>query len=490
MESFLHSREALESSHGDLETRIARDSREANRLLLQGHLELRAELEQRTRVCGADGVRRGYARPSDRPLTTVFGSVRVLRLAYQRSGVEGLHPLDGTLNLPEEAYSHGLRRLAAEHAAGSSFEATQSAVERSTEITIGKRQLEELVSRGAVDFDEFYRSRPWSEESVDDLLVLSFDGKGIVMRSEDLRAATRKAADSAQHKLASRLSKGEKRNRKRMAEVATVYSLPRWVREPMDVLAALRPVAQVEPRPKPYNKRIWASVQQDARQVIWAGFQEALRRDPQRRRRWVVLVDGNKDQLRAVRRAARRARVDVIVVLDLIHVLEYLWTAAYCFHAEGTQEAERWVEQRLMALLDGRSGGYIAKGMRRLADAHDLQGNDRKPVDDCARYLTKNSRLLHYDRALAEGFPMGTGVVEGACRHLVKRRMDAARWSLAGAEAVLRLRALVMSGDFDEYWTFHLAREHARNHASRYVDNVVPLPAVRRSWTPTLLKSA
>lgn len=204
--------------------------------------------------------------------------------------------------------------------------------------------------------------------------------------------------------------------------------------------------------------------------MIRQTFEEALRRDPDRRRRWVVLVDGNKDQIATIRAVAREFGVVVTLVLDLIHVLEYLWKASSCFHADGTKDAETWVEQRLIGLLDGQSAGYLAKGMRRNAAARGLAVEDRRAVDDCAGYLVNNRKLLHYDRALRDGLPIGTGVIEGACRYLVKDRMDrtGARWSLEGAEAGLRLRALCTNRDFDTYWAFHLEREHQRTHPSRY----------------------
>jgi len=203
-----------------------------------------------------------------------------------------------------------------------------------------------------------------------------------------------------------------------------------------------------------------------------------LRRDPGRRRRWAALVDGNKDQIAVIRKVAKEFDVELTLVIDLMHVLEYLWRASYSFNTEGSVEAEEWVTQRLIGLLQGQSGGYIARGIRRNADAAQLGANKRKAVDACARYLANNTRLLHYDRALEAGVPIATGVVEGACRYIVRDRMDrtGARWSLAGAEAVLRLRALVTNGDFDAYWAFHLEREVERTHRSRYADGRVPVP--------------
>ena len=146
--------------------------------------------------------------------------------------------------------------------------------------------------------------------------------------------------------------------------------------------------------------------------------------------------------------------VAITIVVDLVHVLEYLWSAAYAFHPDGTDAAEQWVECRLLALLNGRSGGELAKSLRRMSKTHHLDADEAQPVERAAKYLVANTRMLHYDRALAEGLPIATGVIEGACRYLVKDRMGrtGARWSLQGAEAVLRLRALRASSDFDDYW--------------------------------------
>ena len=226
------------------------------------------------------------------------------------------------------------------------------------------------------------------------------------------------------------------------------------------------------------NKRVVASVAKSPEQVINEMFAEALRRDPERRRRWVVLVDGDHQQIRRIRQAARKAKVQVQIVLDIVHVLEYLWRAAYAFHKPGTEEAQTWVRQRLFALLEGRSGGQVAKSIRQMAERRKLDEASASAVHACARYLVNHTRYLHYARALADGLPIATGVIEGACRYLVQDRMGrtGARWSLDGAEAILRLRAVITNGDFDQYWEFHLAQEYRRNHLARYAGQTPPAP--------------
>ena len=171
------------------------------------------------------------------------------------------------------------------------------------------------------------------------------------------------------------------------------------------------------------------------------------------------------------------AEVDLTIVLDFIHVSEYVWKASLAFFGEKQAGREDWVEERLSRILCGHAS-QVAAGIRRSATRRGMTKYQREPVDTCANYLLGHTRFLRYDQYLAAGLPIATGVVEGACRHLVADRMDltGARWSLAGAEAVLRLRALRSSGDFDDYWRFHEQREYDRNHASRYQDgNVVPI---------------
>lgn len=485
MEKRLTSPDMLTAQHGQVEEYVIEQGRELQRLLLQAHMDLRAALEQRVEVKGSDGVRRTMTRASQRPLMTLLGQVDVERLAYQARDVPGLHPMDAALNLPEEKYSHGVRRFVAENAALLSFDDVRHLLLRRTGASVPKRQLEQLAVRTAVDFDAFYAERRESEGMTEpgrfsDLLVMTFDGKGIVMVPEDLRPATQKAAKKAVRKLATRLTAGEKRNRKRMAQVAAIYTVGRHVREPEDVLADLSGAGteRTRPeRPKVTNKRVWASVEHEPEAVIEEAFQEARARDPKHRRQWVVLVDGNKDQL-AIIEAQRKKLGAVRIVVDLIHVLEYLWRAAHALFGDTTKAAEAWVQEQLLLLLRNRPARELATAMRNAASREKLQRTALKAVCDAADYLETYAEYMRYGDALGMGLPIATGVIEGACRYLVKDRMDrgGARWTLAGAEAVLRLRALRTSGDFDAYWDFHLREELRRHHAERYADGAPPHP--------------
>jgi hypothetical protein len=484
----LSSRTAAAMTHSELERLVDREGRALLRQMLQDHLDLRSVREQQERpavVVGDDGVSRGHRRDgTERTLTTLFGDVVVARTGYSARGADSRFPLDAELNLPPDQYSLEVRRRIAEASAQVSFDSTVDGVERSTGAEVAKRQAEELARKGAVDFDAFYAQRIATGESTSDVLVLSTDGKGIVMRPADLRGVTRKNADK-ERKLKHRLSSGEKSHRKRMATVAAVWTVAPFVRSPSDVVRELRRTdwPPGPPRPRPEHKRVWASVEKDLGDVVEEAFQDALRRDPQKIKQWVALVDGNEPQLAALQDAAKRHDVHLRIVVDLIHVLGYLWTAAWAFFPEGSPDGEQWVTERLIMLLEGKAID-VAAGMRRSATLRKMAAKDRAAVDDCAAYLLKYRNFLHYDICLCRGWPIATGVIEGACRHLIKDRMDltGARWSLTGAEAVLRLRALRASGDFEQYWAFHEEQELARNHASRYAGQITPLrPSVRRA---------
>jgi hypothetical protein len=256
-----------------------------------------------------------------------------------------------------------------------------------------------------------------------------------------------------------------------MAQVASVYELAPFVRSAGEIMGDLSGTQDEQPvkRPRPEDKRVWASVERSAKRVVEELFAEGLRRDPLRERQWVVLVDGGLTQLSDVKKEAKLQGVAPIVVLDVIHVTEYLWKAAWAFFEEGDVGAQDFVNTRLGMLLEGKSS-QIAKGIRRMATVRKLTTVERKSVDKCANYLLKNRAYLHYDQYLSLGLPIATGVIEGACRHLIKDRMDltGARWGLDGAEAILKLRSLRSSGDFEAYWAYHETRELERNHRSRY----------------------
>src|SRR5664280_33979 len=318
---FLHGSQAAGLTHSELETRLSVDARELTRVLYQDHLDLRTGREVRLpALTDAAGISRGAVeRAHRRPLQTVFGAVNVDRLAYRHRGEANLYPADAALNIPTELHSHGLRELAAVESARGSFDDARSALRRATGVEIGKRQVEQLAGRAAVDFAAYYERPTRTPADDGDVLVLSADGKGIVMRSDALRPATAKAAAKATGKLKTRLSKGEKRNRKRMAEVGAVYDVTPVVRNPTDIIGS-DPHAGKPPAPTAKNKWLTASVVDDAATVISQIFGEAQRRDPDHQRTWIAMVDGAKHQIDRIETEAKARQVEVHIGCDFVHV--------------------------------------------------------------------------------------------------------------------------------------------------------------------------
>ena len=324
--SKLVSEQMMHAEHGDVEEHLKVEGAEFLRLLFQGQLNARAENEQKVQgVIGSDGVERRHRREwCQRPLMTIFGDVTVSRIGYSSRRATSLFPMDAELNLPPDESSHGLRRLTAEEIALVSYDEVVASVQRTTAGKVPKLQTEKLVAAVAGDFEEFYKGNQGAApEGSKDPLILSFDGKGIVMRHDSLREQTKKAAEREDHKLKTRLSKGEKANRKRMATVATVYAVERHMRTAEEVMRSDKEQDDTKPKPpRARNKRVWASVEREAEAVISEAIEEALRRDPRKKRPWVILVDGHEQQLRNIRGCLRKYGVaEDVPILDFIHVL-------------------------------------------------------------------------------------------------------------------------------------------------------------------------
>jgi hypothetical protein len=476
--------------HGAVEARLSEDGNEVLRLGFQGYLDQRsAEEVAEASIIGADGARRTHRRAGcERRLECLFGEVVLRRLGYEGRKLSRVYPLDAALNLSADRYSHGLRAEVAHLALDGSFEAAVETLRRRHGGRVAKRQMQQLAIRLSQDFTAYY-ARPLAanEESYapPELLVISVDGKGVVMHTEDLREETRQAAerrDQAAHsgrRLRQAPSAKEKGDRKRMATVAAVYEIAPHARDADAILGDAE--ASDTRRPKPQFKRVWAGIRETLGEVVGQAFDEALRRDPQHIRTWVVLIDGQEDLIRKIDGAAAAHHQEVFILQDFVHVEEYLWRAAHALYPEEASQKpqrEAWIKRRLRQMLQGNAQA-VASGLRRAASRRNLGAKEAAPIHKAADYIEKNQQRMCYDIALANGYPIATGVIEGACRHLVKDRMEltGARWRLDDAEAILRLRALKVSGDLDSYLGFHFQQERLRNYPPAPIPDAMPLAA-------------
>ena len=460
-QEFAHLEEWLSSPHTlqlplhQVECQQEHKGRELQRLLLQTHIQQRGHGEVGPALCihqATGPVRYTHRRLGTRSLKTIFGEVQITRLGYSRHGAHSLYPLDEALQLPARSFSYPLQKRLIKAAVQGPFQESIDAIAEITGVLVPKRSLEELLPEAAQDFDAFYLERvPEPEAGL--ILVGAVDGKGIPM----LRPGGAQRTP--------RLSKGQKANRKRMATVAAVFSRAPWVRRPEQVVESLfrttsAPPAGAPPPPRSENKRVWASLVKGKAAVIAEAAQEMQRRDPERHKTWVALTDGE----RALQMLVEQT-LQVTLILDLLHVLEKLWKAAYVFHAEGSPEAELWVRQRSLRILRGEVS-QVVQGLRQSVTKRKLYGAQGKTLSGVAAYLYRNRARMRYDQYLAQGLPIASGPVEKACKNLIKDRMERSgmRWTEAMAEAIVKLRAIYLSGHFDSYWSFHIKKDQQRLH--------------------------
>jgi hypothetical protein len=318
------------------------------------------------------------------------------------------------------------------------------------------------VQQAAVDVQAFYHQQTPPATATGPIVATGVDCKGVPMLKPEQTLRT------------VRRGKGEKKNKKRMATVATVRTHQPRVRTPEEVVESLfadKPKAKRPRRSRSTaaaaveHKRVWASLTGSKDEVIAEVAREAKRCDPEGSKHHVALCDGERALQKRLGPALTAAVGSVVVILDLMHVLEKLWKAAYCFHAEGSDEAVAWVRKYALLILQG-GVSQVVKGIRQSASKRGLRGARRQTIDQVTGYLYRNRQRMCYDDYLRAGLPIASGSVEGACRHLIKDRLERAgmRWTLAGAEALICLRAAYVSGDFEEYWDYHLEREQQRLH--------------------------
>jgi hypothetical protein len=466
----------------EMELAVSEQGREVLRGVVQLSLDAQAAAEVRLpAVTGADGVARARAeRGHAVRVVTTLGAVTVRRIAY-RSGVRGagsLFPRDAVLSLPPRGYSWQLQRLAVMFARCGSYEQARELVRAVTGVSVGKRQLEQLTAAAAADAERFGRDRPGQggpQEQELAPLAISADGKGVAMRPE-ARRRTAVAPGRRVRNFEHRRGTGEK-GHKRMAEASCVFDVAVPDGPPRTPEQVMRPGP--DPRARPAAPRAgnrWYACDITAGRdvTIARAFDEAERRDPGHRRTWIALADGDIYQLGLIQAQAERRGVTVTVLIDFIHVLEYLWKAAWCFHEPRDPAMEDWVTAQGLDILAGRVPQVIT-AISQLAEARPPQGSEHaKIIRKTLHYLQAKQPYLDYPAALAAGWPIATGVIEGACRHLVQDRMaiTGARWGLPGAQAILWLRAIAASGELDTYWDYHIRQEHQRNHLSRYAANL------------------
>ena len=397
-----------------------------------------------------------------RRYVSIYGPLEISRCVYgTREGQEIERvPLDARLGLPAGELSYvledWLERMCVQNAFRESVNSLVELLGVRAKVSVDTAEEHSRQMDQHVESFRALQPMPPPEEE-EELLVTTGDGKGVPMR--------RLADPAAPPRVAHRRGKGEKANKKQMSYVGAVYTIARFRRTADQILDELLRKERAQDRPCPQHKHVWAEMTRPGQNdsllhgpsYLFAGMAvECQARDPARKKVLICLMDGEKQLWDLQKEWLGRA----VGILDLFHVNERLWMAAHCFHRETSPEAGQFVERYLRMLLEGKVDSVI-RSLRQLLVTRNLTGEKRKRLQATITYYDNNRAHMKYDQYLAAGYPIGSGVAEGACRHLVKDRLERTgmRWSLAGAQAMLHLRALYINGNWSAFVDHRIQQE-------------------------------
>ena len=401
-----------------------------------------------------------------RAYVSAFGPTPFQRDVYatRETQRQEVVPLDAKLGMPESDTSYLLQKWGGVQFVKESYKESRGTLLGILGFAPSVNCLEDIAAAASAHAEVYFdQQQPVDPTTEAEILVATSDCKGVPMRQVD--APQKKHADDAPRR--KRLKKGEKNGQKRMACVGGVYSVAPFPRTVEDVINEILREEKQEQRPQPRDKRLRAVLTQEvdgkevnAKDVVFDWLaKEVEQRDPHEQRTVVAVMDGESKLRDLQELKISRA----IGILDIWHVTEYLWELAYCFHREGSDEAQAFVETYLRKLLEGKVNRVIG-GIRQMATKRELSTTKWEKVEDCLTYFAARCDYMKYDEYLAAGYPIGSGVVEGACRHLVKDRMEQAgmRWRIAGAQAILSLRAIYVNNDLDAFHADRIQTEQRK----------------------------
>lgn len=466
-------RRAEPRSAYDLECGVFRRVMDLGRTGMEVFLYREAERHRCSSTSDGAGEPLAYHSERKRSLVTIFGKVRFTRSYYYEAGRGGRCPMDAALNLPRKGVSDLLRECQELLSVSTAYHSVGTILGKLFGRTVSSREMQSEVLEEAKEVAAYYaQSEPVTPDLCATILVMQADGKGVPLIKE------------AKEEAKERLGKGEKTGKKKEAIVTAVYTVAPMKRTPMEFLLGLFPSFRgpfgapgralgpgerapdqdgsglsLEPRstqgrPKPQNKWLWATLDGKEAAVEFAAHEVARQEGPSIQHR-IALTDGSEPLQQRV-----RSRLSgFTLILDFIHVDEYLWKAANGLLGEKAPERTQWVAARSLTLLRGDTHAVIAE-FRQLASTSDGSPTQAGSLLTAAAYFERNLPFMHYDQYLAEGFPICTGVIEGACRHLVKDRCELSgmQWTKDGAEAILHLRSVAENGDWEAFHAFRRDR--------------------------------
>lgn len=445
--------------------------------LMQLFFDMRSQSYPRETAVNEAGKTVPYHSEKSRDYYSIFGELEINRPYFYRKGDGGYSPLDAELGLGEDSYSDFLRELHDELGVYIPFEQGVQIIDRLITIRLSKRSVQQFIASDATDAATYYEQKsPPPVEEEGSILVIQADGKGVPIIKPS--ANTNKV----------RLKRGEARSKKKAVTATALYTIqpaPRTVDEVVSSLLKDGKEKTPPDRSRPQHKQLWGTL--DGKPAALDRLQgEVNKRVGDHIQHRVMLCDGDKSlQAHLCQRFP-----DVTLILDFIHAYEYLWQVATALHGQDDPDRYPWVLEQTRTLLNGQASS-LSTHFRQLAQEKECTASQQKVLHKVANYYENNQDYMDYAAYLLLGWPIASGVIEGACRHFVKDRMEMSgmRWSIDGAENLLHLRAVVENGDWDAYHRFRKQQRQQRLYNRDWPEDIL-LPSltslVRRSAKNTL----
>lgn len=468
------SRLGLHKTEDDIYTKLLQLGRKA----LQDYVDT---LEEDKDVRGVQASALPYKKRAKREYISIFGPVTIKRAYYWERGREGIYPLDGELELPEGKFSYHLQNMALKLIISSPYQEAIDTIQRIFKIKLWPQAVQIMLGRASSYVHSFYQGIKSYEDTEGPVIAVAMDCKGIPMVPAERSPIKEKV----------RREKGDKRKGLRRDAVVTAhFTFYPEARTAKDLLKALMHKHTDEEKKKhklqqqkdrldgkrlsrePINKQIHAAM--DGKEKAFERLaDQILHRNPTQDKKIIVLIDGASSLENRIKKEFKKRgwvrRVDAYV-LDVFHALEYLWTGATIIHGEKNPLRQAWVEEKLLAILEGRVGrvvGAIKQLIKK--NTRNFTENQKTSLQKIATYFDNHKHMMRYHEYLKKGYPIATGVVEGACGCLVKDRTDRSgmKWTHEGAQAILNLRSVNQNNDWDSYFAYYIDMENQRLYGKK-----------------------
>lgn len=440
---------AREMEIGDVERGLLSMVMEVGRAALAEFVATKGPGYAGKETVDAQGHRCPYVRDRSCAYRSIFGTIPIRRAYYQAAGLPGIFPLDGELNLPDRGYSYVVQEFSSRLAVKMSYEDAQEILSSFFPVKVPIRSLESILADVCDEVDQFYEDRPAPQGCPAAVVtVATVDKKGIVIRKPN----------AGQDRPQSAPASPDKPGKKKMATVISTYMTEPHIRTLDDIVREVSDQKSCDSRPKSQNKMTWGSLTHASEKTV-ARLKKAVDQRLPQGNELVCILDGERSLWALVYAYFPTA----FFVLDIFHVLEHLGKAALLFHDEDSPQARQFVTERLRMLLKGKAGRMIG-GLKQMLSKHELSTAARHSLSQVIGYLERNRKHMRYEICLEKGYPIGSGVVEGACRNLINDRLELTgmSWTLQGAESVMRLRAVHINKDWESFWKQRRQSERRR----------------------------